>query len=216
MNCRDLRRDITLHVEGDLPPRLIAGVETHLASCASCRTFASEVRETQAELRQVRNEIVDASSLLRVRSRVLTEVQTIDQRRTWLDRAAIWLWASFRWRYALLGCVGFVVFGTGFWYARHTRSPAGSFAGGVDVANTQLVQTPVVGAGFTLARPNEGSALRKATSRSPRRHKAGAYNAAVMPSAVAEVEREDVVVKIFTDDPDVIIYWLIDQKTGGF
>jgi hypothetical protein len=36
------------------------------------------------------------------------------------------------------------------------------------------------------------------------------------PPVDLDSQKEDVVVKILTDDPNVVIYWLLDQRTGGF
>jgi hypothetical protein len=84
-----------------------------------------------------------------------------------------------------------------------------------------------VGDGFAPARPNDSSARTKATLRSPRRREAAAYRAteirSIMPSSEDQEtadktndQHEDMVVKILTDDPNVVIYWLVDQKSGGF
>ena len=67
MNCRGWNLQMALYVEGDLEPEFGRPLEQHLAGCEECRSFAAALRESQAEVRQLRSEAVPAASLNRVR-----------------------------------------------------------------------------------------------------------------------------------------------------
>src|SRR5262249_41105521 len=123
MRCSSFRPDIALYVEGDLAPSQLRVVEAHLAHCADCRTLADELQRSQNELRGLRNEIIDAASLARVRSSVLDQVRQIEERRTWLDRAGMWLWGNVRLRYAILGSLTLLVVGTTLWHTTQQSGP---------------------------------------------------------------------------------------------
>jgi anti-sigma factor RsiW len=201
MNCRELHADIGLYVECDLPWHRIEQIEKHLTECRTCRVFADELQQSQSELRQLRNEIVDSSALQRIRDGVLAEVQAIEDQRTWLDRAAIRLWAAFRLRYVVTACLVLGVAGATIWQWRHPgdiATPPVRVAGSVAPASYALIES------LPIQREAQPVVARRVTHKSVR---------AKPRPKVSPLE--DLVVQIQTDDPNIIIYWLIDQKTGG-
>ena len=197
MNCRGWNPHIALYVEGDLEPDLARQLETHLGGCVECRGFADTLRETQAEMRQLRSEAIETSSLNRVRANVLQQVRAIEEHRTWLDWAAIWIWGGFRWRFALLGSVALVLFAVSLWRMSTTPLPS------PEIASAML---PVI----EIPKTTEVAA----TVVPVQQHMKPQHR--LKPAHRVELEaRPDTVVQILTDDPNVVIYWLIDQ-TGGF
>jgi anti-sigma factor RsiW len=147
MNCRGWNPHIALFVEGDLEPNLVQQLEAHIKVCDECRTFVDELRYSQDGVRQLKGEIVDTAVLNRVRGRVLEQVRTIERRRTWMDRAAIWLWGGFRWRYAVLGGIALILSALGVWRVTVVNKPTPSV--------TQVASTPAVVPSVSVPAPNQ-------------------------------------------------------------
>src|SRR5262249_10224041 len=118
MRCGSFNQDIALYVEGDLEPSRSQIVEAHLGHCAGCRALVDELQRSQDEIRSLRNEIVDSSALALIRSNVLTQVRIIEERKTWLNRAGMWLWGNLR--YAVFGVLALIVLGV---ITRHSHPP---------------------------------------------------------------------------------------------
>ena len=218
MNCLEFRTEIALYVEGDLIPNRSRRVERHLAGCTECCALADDLRDSQAEIRQLRNEIVDASSLNRVRANVLEQVRTINERRTWFERSFIWLWA-FRFWQAALATVALALLAASIWRLTYNATPAVPIARQFDVQTPPSLQPETLSL-QTIDGSVPGKALTRASvaRRSRRTHP---VKQLTVPSREQNMDGQDnqsrdVLVKIMTDDPNVIIYWLIDQKTGGF
>lgn len=74
MSCRRFEKLIALFVEGDLPDRRVRNVERHLADCAQCRVFAEELKESQAGVRALGREAVPQDALEAVRKSVMGKV----------------------------------------------------------------------------------------------------------------------------------------------
>jgi anti-sigma factor RsiW len=70
MNCADFERLIALDVEGDLPGPKSRAVAEHLLACPSCRQFAEQVKFSQALLKNLGQEPADERMLQEVRRRV--------------------------------------------------------------------------------------------------------------------------------------------------
>ena len=198
MNCRDFQADIGLFVENDLPVGRVRRLERHFAVCAGCTAFAEELRESQSEIRQIRHEIIDSTVLQRIRAGVLAEIQAIESRRTWLDRFGIRFWGALRLRSVLTACFVIMIVGS-IWYWQHSRLPI-TMPARVTVAEVHATAPPPVQSVVATSHPVAVHHQRKVTR-------------AKVPAVVTP--REDVLVQMQTEDPNVVIYWLIDQNTGG-
>jgi len=161
MNCSEWEERIALEP---------ASAEVHLAECAACRTFAEELRQTQAALEGLRGEEPDESNYVELRARVLDRVSS--------RRRRVWAYAT----------AAVLVAGLGISALWQSRSP-------------EPARTPVVA---RVQPPPEPTAPPPAVAK-PRRLRRPA------PVAVAE-SSEPIVVKMLTDDPDIVIFWLIDKK----
>ncbi|HYR86400.1 MAG TPA: hypothetical protein VE422_20100 [Terriglobia bacterium] len=199
MSCRYSEKDIALFVEGDLPPLRRREVEVHFGECETCSGIAEELRESQAMLRTLRQDTVGSAALASVRERVLIQLGSIDssgapvgQMMRKLER---WIYAGFRPRYALTGVVLGAVVSAGVWYALNWPVKAPEIV-------RWAVRPPVVD---VISTP--GMKVSKTTK--IRRHK----KLDVQPKVVTEESRQ-VAIKLFTDDPNIVIYWLVDQKRG--
>jgi hypothetical protein len=221
MNCGNFQADLALYVEGDLTPARSAMLDEHIASCETCRALADELRQSQVEIRRLRNEVVDAAALHRVRANVLREIQLIEAQRTWLNRIGMWLWAAFRWRYAAFGMVAIAIGLAVVWGPRVGSPPK---LGGVAAPPRKCCEASIEGAdgvvpktyASTLRVRNHPAALRPSPLLTPEGSPPAPVSLDFQKAIDFDSQEEDVVVKILTDDPNIVIYWLLDQKTGGF
>jgi Putative zinc-finger len=74
MNCNSFEELIALHVEGDLEFSQAISVELHLKSCTSCQRFLAELRASQALVKDLAEESLDPASFNVVRQRVMQVV----------------------------------------------------------------------------------------------------------------------------------------------
>jgi hypothetical protein len=155
MNCVDWEERVALYAGGDVS----AGVEAHLAECASCQLLLSGMRSSLKLLREAHNEPVEAAHFAAVRARVFAELERGQARR----------WRS-GWVYAMAAAA--VVLAIAMW-----------------------------------PRPELRMAL-------PMPHAPGAPLVAKVPLPRHEAAQpsETVLLKIETDNPDVVIYWIAETK----
>lgn len=205
---------LALYVEDDLPEALMERIHVHLADCEECRGMAAELNETQTAFKTIRQDIAPASAGALVRERVMHEVMrpTPADWRLRLERAL----CGIRWRYALCGVAVIALIGATFWEFRSTER-AGSTAT-VDKASERAALSE-----FEKVSVPHGASVIEAGKpvRPPRKSIARPAPVAVaqVEAVVANAEQEEysrpVVVKLMTDDPAVVIYWIVDQKGGS-
>src|SRR5262245_26273225 len=94
MKCGYLENDIALYIEGDLAPAKACEIQAHLVSCSACRDLATDLRDSQAVLKGLKQDTVGAAALSSVRTRVLAEISSSGARSAWG-----------RWVYAVAGAV---------------------------------------------------------------------------------------------------------------
>jgi anti-sigma factor RsiW len=213
VNCRGWNPQIALYVEGDLEPEFARQLERHLDACEECRRFALAFQESQSEVRQLRSEVLSAAALDRVRAKVLQQVYVIEARRTWMGRLGIWFWGGFRLHYAVLSSVALILGSIVAW--RLAVQPLPSATPTLPTATTVTALQPPASAQTVAKRSVKWQAaiVRRSKGR-------------VLPVVPETIETEaaagvdaampqETLVQIQTDDPNVVIYWLVDQP-GGF
>ena len=168
MRCRDYEDLIALWAGGDLSQGEAPQVESHVAACEACHTFANEMREYRAALAELRQ-----APPMSVRAAVMERLSR--PQRNWM-----WLWKPAAAGFAA-AAAGFVVWLQGL----DTRIPPPPAA-------------PVVRA----AVPRE--ALEFAPRPKPR--------VVAQPKPEPPQTHETFTVKLMTDDPDVVIYWLFAMR----
>jgi hypothetical protein len=175
MKCDAFEPLIALYVGADLPDRDRLKVEQHLAACPDCRQLLEDLQASQAALRELGSEAVDATMLTAVRAGVLGGIGE--------RRRRAWPWvAAFTAAAALV--VGLVV--TPRKPIEQPRRPeVARLPTSERVETTRVVEEPVV----------------------PRRRRIARRRATPPPT-----EAQPLVVKMLTDDPDIVIIWLIDQR----
>src|SRR5262249_44045259 len=210
MKCLYSETYIALYVEGDVTPATACKIQAHLSVCTLCRDLVMELRESQAVLKTLKQNTVSATSLALVRSQVLAEIQA--------GVKPVWG----RWVYALAGGVFVAVVAVGSML--ETRKPQVE-----EIVKTAPLPPPAAvpltrrtitepnadlddktrPSHKTMERVNVNVPLREGDGRR-RRHAVAQPEAPPEPSEPAK----PLVVKLLTDDPNIVIYWLIDN-TGG-
>jgi len=67
MTCTRYERDLALYVEHDLVDADVAAVEAHLGACPACRSFLASLRASQAWVKDLAAEEIDAEALAATR-----------------------------------------------------------------------------------------------------------------------------------------------------
>jgi len=186
MRCSKFETDIALYAGGDLPSGRIAHVESHLAECPHCRALAEELRAEQALLGELRDEPLDDAVVAQVRQRVMAQVAATTRRP-----------ALPYWKLAL--AAGLILAAVLLW----PRHPSGSapragrpLGPASHVAQADAGRGPAATHGATpLARKGRHH-LRRAPVPAPQ-------------------PGPPLLVQFVTDDPNIVVYWLIDQKPQG-
>jgi anti-sigma factor RsiW len=209
MKCSALEPIVALYVEGDLPESERHRVEGHLQGCADCRSLAAELRECQAMVKSLRQGIVNTAALSEVRARVLTEVGDLEPAPAWALFMHQVVFAGLRRKTAIAGIVICIVASSFAWQSYRQKSvtpPAPLQVARIEPAVVSTVKVPSAGASRTVvpARPS-------------RRHESEsvARVAPVESSETADVpvkETGQIMIKLLTDNPDITIYWLMDEK----
>jgi hypothetical protein len=185
MNCAKWKIDIALYAGGDLPAKRLASTVAHLDACAECRALADDVRASQALLSELRDEPLEDMMAANVRRRVLARLP-VEQARA----------ARRYWRWALAAAVGLAVVLMLPWRAEKQTEKQAPLAH-VKQAPPQVAEVP----------PSVVSAQTPVVRR--RHHPAQARHAAPPQTG------EPLLVQLVTDDPNIVIYWLVDPKPQG-
>lgn len=220
MNCRAWEEPIALAAGGDLdgPSRL--ELERHLAECPPCREFARGMAECLASVSQVEVDGIAPAHYAAVRARVLDRLRSEPRGRfawVWIAAATVALAVLAAWM---------VPWGRPDPPPPHlalARSPAAPLPGAVPESTARSVRrspaAPLPGAvPESAARSIRGSpapllpgAVSASAARSVRRSPApplpGAAPRSVRHARPARPP-EPLLVKIETDNPDVVIYWI--------
>jgi anti-sigma factor RsiW len=197
--------ELALFVGGDLSSARSGRVEHHLATCPACADTARELRDTVIELNDSPNDVIDASHLLDVRRRVLQNIADLESP-GFVLRVERALFAGVRSRYALAGAAAVlligVVSGAVLW---HVRTPSASTSVGARGPAAAQPAMPVIASveptsdAKTVVQPKPATRQRRA----PRRP------AETQP---AQGQPKELLVKLFTDDPNIVVYWFVEQN----
>lgn len=213
MNCTGFEERIALYVEGDLPEVERHSVESHLGTCAQCRELAADLRDSQLVFKAVRQELPHSSALRAVRERVLAEVAGSDPR-SWWERI---FFAGFPRKTAVAATALLALGSTALWFASRVDLPHDETP--VVVQAVQTPPTVVTSSSENLSSvpaPNNVAPSPRKVRRPASNRVATAVDssAAGLPRAQGSEESPpaQIAVKLLTDDPNVIIYWLIDAK----
>ena len=188
MNCAKYEPLIALYVENDLAEAEAHLLESHLGRCDECREFAENMRESQAALKSLRLDSVEDVTLAEIRLSVMEEISKKSPAPAWRGYAI-----------AAMLVIGLVA--GWLWRVRTTGFD------GPQIASSVIPPPP----------PHE-ALMFPAVRHTPRVPSLKKYRLATPvppathPAAVAK--SEPLLVKLITDDPQVVIYWLVDQNGG--
>ncbi len=188
MSCQEYDDLLALFVGGDLDASDEERIQAHIATCSNCRATVEELRSHRDVLAGLADDAVDEAVLRSVRRRVMAR---IDPR---AHRTGAW-----RWAWAVAAAIGAILVSVAVLKHAPDQAP---------VSTTQRPQpAPTVRAAETSAPPTENLAAQTqsvtqiARVQAPRSSRLSGAKAA-----------EPLVVKMLTDDPDVVIYWLVDSE----
>jgi len=186
MNCNEWEERIALYSGGDLPPGEAAAVEGHVAGCAGCQVLLSGLRQSAELLRGAHGEPVDPAHYAAVRARVMSELARSP--RPWWRQS---------WVYGLAVAAMLLLFSV------RPRQPRR-----VAVATPAPVAPMIAVAPAPV--PVKREIAREPAAPLPRRpHRTPRVETVAKD---AETPAEPLVVKLITDDPDVVIYWITESK----
>jgi hypothetical protein len=225
MNCADYERLIALDVEGDLPQPQGRAAAEHLLSCPSCQKFEDSLKTSQALLKELGQEPLGEETLTEVRRRVRIGLAGAMQP----EGLPVW-------RLALgVGVVAALIFTV---VTLHHSSPGvktrivaerSTPASVAPPAHATINETP--NSKIASRSAKSAPAARDLSNTAGRASKPGPISQApprvrslkrpqgVPPSrfpsgalrANAEIQHpQPLTIKLLTDNPNVVIYWLID------
>jgi anti-sigma factor RsiW len=179
---------VALHVEGDLDESERQRVESHLRTCPDCWDLAEDLRESQAIFKSIRQDIPNQAMLSAVRARVLEGVAGMESG-GWFSRFFPFV---FRQRATLAG-VALLIIGSGaLWLARGPEAP--------------VVPPPPAAVRLQAVTESAPPPVERPLAVKPRVRR---QRATVLQN---QEPQQQVTIRLVTDDPNVIIYWLGDEK----
>jgi anti-sigma factor RsiW len=184
MTCRDWEERIALHAGGDLSAPEAAELEAHLAACEGCRGAAGMYGSGLELLREAHRQPIGEAHYAALRARVLAELQR-ERRPAW---RRIWVGGLVA---AAAAAVVLLL------WPRPVHTPERIIVAAIPPAAVQTV-APAPSAPARMRHPRR--LVRRATVAPP---------AAVVPEPEKRPS-EPLVVKLLTDDPNVVIYWIAD------
>ena len=191
MSCRDWEERIALHAGGEQTGEQAAEVERHLAECAGCRETAAAYGWGLELLREAHREPIAPAHYAAVRARVLAELGR--ERRPGWRRPWVWGLAAAVAVAALVMFLRPVPVGRAGVPTSFVGPPA--FLPSAPVAQVSPPEAETAGANPAAQRRHPTLAQVKQEGR---------------PGGPPHLEA--VTIKLLTDDPNVIIYWIADRK----
>jgi anti-sigma factor RsiW len=210
---------IALLAGGDLDPGKASDLAGHLAECPACSALLQRYREGKEAISALRNAGIEASDFDAVRQSVLARVQGKQVSR--LESFTLRRFGALQW--GALAATVLIAVAVGTWRWRST--PAAQVSEPAAPAGTaQVGRTPVPGE--IHPRPVVEPVTRQSSAQNVNRRPqapsrsvpidrslqgARVRDSLVMPEPQPPAP-DDVLVKLETSDPNVIIIWLASQK----
>lgn len=189
MNCERWRRWLALDAGGDLSVRRTRRLQVHLQRCPECRTLSRELRSARGRLQALAASAAPHEATMQTRP--LQAFATTAARRQ--------IPVALRWSAAATALLLVVVVG----YRLAPRRPLSEEAAG-PAAVSAAAPTPIA------TPPDEPGRSSPAAPAPP-------ATAAKLPPQPGRPDlrtaaTETLVLKIHTDDPEVVIYWLVETE----
>jgi len=224
MNWPDFERLIALDVEGDLPEPQGRAVAEHLRACNSCQQFAESLKISQALLKELGQEPLDEPMVQEVRRRVRNGLASAMPQRVFPG----WRLA---WGAGLIAALVLAV----LTLRHHSREEATqvvaekSTPASAPLPSASKIENgdskigarsakSVPAARHSSINPREG--MRPAsilpapsvagTLKRPRAAPPGEFSSGSLRASAEAQHLQPLTVKLITDNPNVVIYWLVD------
>ncbi len=225
MSCADGRGKLELYVEGELPPGEAARLGGHLRECASCQALRADIEGGRALLSDLAADDLDAADLAAVRAAVRKRLA--EPKTSW----PLWkLLLPVAAAASVLVALGLL---SRNWWSQPTQPPRvatvtevpASPAPPVPVAEPSRPPTAPTVRAHPRATRVRRTPERPAVAAPPLTRQAPPEESrpeAASPAAGEEASSEPaepagprpVMVKLFTDDPKITIYWILEENGG--
>jgi hypothetical protein len=214
MSCKRYEHWAGLYVGGDLDRPRVRKLERHLEDCADCRELVEGLGQTRAAVEGLRDEPLDGSVLEDLHQGILETIQAeADSARAPARRDGF---GKAWWRWGLVGSLAMLLVALAavlFFIPRTIDSPG------------QIVEeAPPVEAPVTIPPRETETPLPAETT--VEKHEPPPHYAVLDVAETPDVEAsfpepveddrhaDDLVVKLLTDNPDIVIYWLVERNGG--
>jgi hypothetical protein len=219
MTCVRLERGVALWVGGELSARRAARIAAHVAGCERCRVLADRLLTDRRLVAEAANAPPPLETLFALREGVLIRLSGEAVAPRPPVRPLV---VQVRWASALAVAMLFLA-AAGVLIMRSSAHAPGVVTAGAprpapSPSPTVSLAARVAGAGLASpSGPAPGTAA--VSAHDAVRAREGARPASrtfaqLRRSAKREATAEALVIKLLTDDPDVVIYWLVDQQKG--
>jgi len=187
MNCSNWEERISLYAGGDLQPPETAEVDWHLADCECCRDFAAGLKESLQLMRSVHEEPVGEAHFAAVRARVMGELE---------GRTLPWWRNAWVYGFSAAALALFLIL---------TLVPRRPVQRPIRAATVRERITPST----AVELPPAPAPLHRVHPVHAVRHQ---RPLPILPVSAPPEPGPPAVVKMLTDDPDVVIYWITDNS----
>ncbi len=208
MKCSRWHGKIALYAGGDLDAAGARGVEKHIAGCASCRDLAESLSADRPTLVQLDARATEDLDLDSIQSAVVAEIGTRRRAVRPFQTAPRMALAA---AVALMMAVSAIVLFKDDW--REAQIAEDSSRGAVQVIEP-TIEVPEGEPVVAVSSSPDASVVEIPAPRpEPFDRVARAEPPAVREAVVSpSVPAEPMTIKILTDDPEVVIYWIVEAK----
>lgn len=202
MSCAHWQRLVALYVGDDLDRSRTAKVEHHLAVCTSCRDLEHDLRQDRLHLRDLDATAMDGLDLGSVRGAVMAEVEDRQKRSPVISQPRLLSALAMA---VVVIALALVMRQSSEPDAPRTvsREAPSPEPGLATVPEPQDAPSPQPTPESVRSVPNSADTRLARAERSP-----SGTSISSPPSAPVE----PMTIKILTDDPEVVIYWIVDPK----
>lgn len=222
--CPDREEALALHAGGDLPPAEARALETHLTRCPGCRAFVAELEQSRSALAALAAETPPGAGLADVHRRVMEEVRADGE--SGKERGLFGAGGS--WRWAAVAAVALALGAALVWRLGPESGPEPPVPPGderVWIARSEPPESPSTDREEPAPEPADtrpdGNGERTPRRTVPEPTSPDPTPRELEPTAppteteirrASADDRPDLKIQLVSDDPDIVIYWLVDME----
>ena len=219
--CPEREETLALHAGRDLPPAEARELEAHLGCCPGCRGFLEELEESRSALAALAAETLPRADLADVHGRVMEEVRAGGG----TERGGL-LRAGAPWRWAAAAAVVLALGAALVWRLGPATGPESSSSTADEPVWIARTEPPESSPADTREAPTrdtrEDGSRREAPEAAvpeptspdptPREPRPTAPTPETEIRRASADDRPDLKIQLVSDDPDIVIYWLVDME----